>query len=36
MVKKIVVDLALIIGVMSFFLAVMLLSNYLHYGTFLF
>lgn len=36
MAKKIVVDLALIVGVVSFFLAALLLSNYLHYGTFLF
>lgn len=36
MTKKIAVDFTLIIGVISFFITALLLSNYLHYGTFLF
>lgn len=36
MFKRIITDLVIVVGVTSFFLAATLLSNYLHYGTFIF
>lgn len=34
--KRIVVDLVMVVGIMTLFMAALLISNYLHYGTFLF
>lgn len=36
MIKRITIDLAIVLGIASFLMGVLLLSNYLHYGTFLF
>lgn len=34
--KKLLTDLMIALGVATFFIVVLLLSNYIHYGSFLF
>lgn len=36
MLKRLAVDLGIVLGILAFFLGMQLLSNYIHYGTFLF
>lgn len=36
MLKRLAIDLGIVLGVATFFIGAQLLSNYIHYGTFLF
>lgn len=36
MLKRLAIDLGIVLGALAFFLGAQLLSNYVHYGTFLF